>query len=351
MDWAWPKTEKFETDFSKWVGVKHSVGVNSCTAALHLALVGCKIKENYEVIVPSITFVSTAMVILYCRATPVFADVEPDTLCIDPKDVESKITPHTRAIIPVHYGGHPCEMDRILAIARKKKILVIEDAAHACGAEYRGKKIGSLASKATCFSFHAVKNLAMGDGGMISTEDSALWQHLKKLRWLSITKSTWERSSKGKRYHWQYAIEDIGYKYHMNDIQATIGLVQLSKLEKANEKRRILTERYNSAFKNLGFISIPVTRPYVKNAHHNYVIKVKERDALSDYLREKGISTSVHYEPLYSYSLFKKYGKKLPVTEKIWKKILTLPLYPDLKFKEQDRVIEEIIKFGRMKNF
>lgn len=343
-----PLTEDFERKFSKYAGAGHAVGVNSCTAALHLALIACDLKKNDEVIVPAVTFISTGIVVVYCGAKPVFADVKEDTLCIDAEDVEKKITKNTKVIIPVHYGGHPCEMDKLFSIANKRGIRIIEDAAHACGSSYKGKKIGSLSSMSTCFSFHAVKNLAIGDGGMITTGNAALADRLRKARWFNITKSTWDRSRKG-RYFWRYDIDDVGYKYHMNDVAAAIGLAQLKKLDNMNEIRRKLVSRYNDALGGSGWIDIPVLRKGMESSCHNYVIKTRHRDDLSDYLREKDISTGVHYEPINHYKIFKGCFADVPAAERIWKKLLTLPLYPDLSFTDQDVIIGEIIKFGKDK--
>jgi len=201
-----PKTAEFEEKFANYIGVKYAVGVNSATAALHL---GCRVlglKEDDEVIVPSMTFVSTAIAPLYCQAIPVFADIEEDTLCIDPRDVEKKITPKTKVIIPVHYGGHACRMDEIMGIAKKHNLSVIEDVAHGCGGKYKRAKLGSIGIMG-CFSFHAVKNLPTGDGGMVTTNNKEIYNKLKKLRWVGISKDTWGRSTEG--YSWQYSVDEL----------------------------------------------------------------------------------------------------------------------------------------------
>jgi perosamine synthetase len=339
-----PKTKEFEDRFAKYVGAEYAVGVNSCTASLHLALKVMDV-EGGEVITTPLTFISTNHAILYNRATPVFADVEEDTLNISPKEIEKIITKKTKAILVVHYGGHPCDMDAILGLAESRGIRVVEDAAHACGAEYKRKKVGSLGD-ATCFSFHAVKNLATGDGGMITVRTGDLAQRLRKLYWLGISRGTWDRSA-GKAYRWEYDVEELGYKCHMNDITAAIGLVQLSKLEKANARRRAIVKRYNGSLADVKWVVTPVEKEYAKSANHAYVIKVLngKRDELIEYLSEKGISSSVHYIPNHLYDLYKPYYRKLPVTERVWTKLVTLPLYPDLMDSDVDFIVDAIRNF------
>lgn len=341
-----PRTKEFEEKFAQYVGVEYAIGVNSCTAALHLALKVMDV-EGSEVITTPMTFISTNHAILYNNAIPVFADIEEDTLNIRVDEIEKLITSRTRAILVVHYGGHPCDMDPILKIARAKNIKVIEDAAHATGAEYKGRKIGSI-SDISCFSFHAVKNLATGDGGMITVHNREIAERLRKLCWLGISRGTWDRSE-GKAYKWEYNLEELGYKYHMNDITAAIGLVQLSKLEKLNARRREITKKYNKAFEDLEWIETPVEKEYCKSAHHNYVIKVLngKRDLLINYLAENEISAGVHYIPNHLYEMYKPYYRKLPVAESVWKKLVTLPLFPDLKEGEVKQVIHLIKNFGR----
>lgn len=340
-----PRTKEFEERFASYIGVKYAIGVNSCTAALHLSLNVLGI-DSGEVITTPLTFVSTAHVILYVNATPVFADVQEDTLNVDPFDVEKKVTERTKAIIPVHYGGHACDMDEILEVASEHGLYVVEDDAHAMGAEYKGKKLGSLGDLG-CFSFHAVKNLATGDGGMITTNNERVYEKLLKLRWCGINKSTYQRSVKG--YSWYYEVDCLGFKEHMNDITASIGLVQLRKLDKMNARRREIVKRYNEEFENLDWIETPVEREYVKSSLHNYVIKVNkgDRNELIAYLAEKGISAGVHYMPLYLHPIYKKLkiGGSCLVADRVWKKIVTLPLYPDMTDLDVDRVISAVKSF------
>ncbi len=337
-----PMTEKFEKEFAGYIGSKHAVGLNSATAALHLALMVAGV-EGKEVITTPMTFVSTNHAILYNGGIPVFCDIEADTLNIDASKIEALVTEKTAAIMAVHYGGYSCDMDPILDIADKYYLKVIEDVAHGCGGEYKGRKQGSIGFAGT-FSFHAVKNLATGDGGMITIDDPDLDAKLRRLRWLGITKDTWLREKNDERkYSWYYDIAEVGFKCHMNDINAAIGLVQLEKLDKANELRGNLTAKYNEAFKDVEWIETTPVRPYTKPAFHNYVIKVEGRDELCEYLKVKGIASGVHYIPNNHYSMYKTCRGETPVAESVWKKILTIPLFPDMTEKEQDYIIETII--------
>lgn len=345
-----PKTAEFEGKFARYIGVKHAIAMNSCTAALHLAMKVMDI-EGGEVITTPMTFISTNHAILYNNARPVFADIEKDTLNIDPEDIERKVTSRTKAIVVVHYGGHACDMDRIMSIARKNGLKVIEDCAHATGGEFlpagrhgKGKKLGSIGDIA-CFSFHAVKNIATGEGGMVTLNDPKKAERLKRLRWLGISKDTYSRNIPNKGYSWYYNVEEIGYKYHLNDIPAVIGLVQLKKLEKMNRMREKLYLNYNKHLSNIKDIEIPVIKSYAKNAYHNYVIKARSRDGLIDHLKEKGIATGVHYIPNHLYDIYKEFRTSLPVAESVWKKLVTLPLFPDLTAKDQKKVIESIKEF------
>lgn len=345
-----PVTAEFEERFAKYIGVKYAVALNSCTAALHLAMKVMDI-EGGDVLTTPMTFVSTNHAILYNNATPIFCDIEPDTLNISFKEIEKNITKNTKAIVTVHYGGHPCDMDPILKLAKDRGIKVIEDAAHGCGGEYRRRKIGTIGDIA-CFSFHAVKNLATGEGGMITTNSQNIYERLKKLRWLGINKGTWDREiseehTSAKKYSWYYDVEEVGFKYHLNDIPAAIGIAQLKKLDKMNDKRRRLSFRYNGLLKGAGDIETPIVKDYARSAHHNYVIKTEKRDRLNAYLQEKGISTGVHYIPNHHYRMYKNCKADCPVVEGVWKKLLTLPLYPDLTLKEQGGIVENIKEFFR----
>lgn len=349
-----PATEKFEEEFTKFVGTKYAIALNSATAALHLSLLALGIDQEDEVLVPALSFVSTSHAVLYVGAKPIFIDIDEETLCMDPKDLKNKITKKSKAIIPVHYGGHPADLDTIHDIAKKYKLVVVEDASHATGSMYKGKMIGSL-SDLTCFSFHAVKNLATGDGGMVTTNSSTLAKKIKSLRWMGINKETWEREElvqekSYRQYGWYYDVTDLGYKYHMNDITAAIGLVQLKKLRLMNNKREKLSKRYDQKLRKLKWLEIPKISPNVKSAYHNYVIRTQFRDRLNLFLKDRNISSGVHYLPIHHFSFYKKQKltASVPLTERVWKTLLTLPLYPTLSFKDQDRVINAIYNFEKI---
>lgn len=348
-----PKTEEFEKKFSQYVDAGYAIGLNSATAALHLSLLALGIKRGDEVLVPALTFVSTAHAVLYVGAKPIFIDVDEETLCMDSVDLERKITKKSKVIIPVHYGGHPVDLDVIHKIAERNRLFVVEDASHACGSKYKGRMIGGL-SDMTCFSFHAVKNLATGDGGMVTTNNKSLAEKIKCLRWVGINKETWEREEKVltkgyRRYGWHYEVTELGYKYHMNDLTAALGLVQLKKLNRNNRKRNLLAKRYDEMLGGLDFLKTPVVKAWADTARHNYVIRTNYRDKLNLYLKDQMISSGVHYMPIHYHPYYRShgYGAHVPVTEKVWKQLLTLPLYPSLSFKDQDRVIQAINDFGK----
>lgn len=231
-----------------------------------------------------------------------------------------------------------------MEIARHHEIKVIEDAAHACGSEYKGEKLGSI-GEIGCFSFHAVKNLATGDGGMITCHNPQYDSRLRKLRWMGISKDTWNRSEIENKYSWFYTVEEMGYKCHMNDITAAIGLVQLEKLDRLNQRRREIVDIYNENLNGLEWLEIPVNKAYTKSALHNYVVKANDRDRFMEYLQDHGISSSVHYFPNHLYDLFKDFRTELPITERVWKKIVTLPLYPDMTADQVEKIVETIKNF------
>ena len=339
-----PKVKEFEEAFAAYVAAPHAVALNSGTAALHLALEALNVKGG-EVITTSLTFVSTNHAILYNGATPVFADIEEDTLNIDPRQIEALITPRTTAIMVVHYGGHACDMDAIFELARPRGIKVIEDAAHACGSEYKGRKIGSI-SDATCFSFHAVKNMTTGDGGMVTFHDPEIDQHMRNMRWMGLTGDTWARSSADDRYSWYYEAEDVGFKYYMNDIAAAIGLVQLRKLDRLNARRRELSRHYDGCFADLDWVRTPVEKEYTRSSNHNYVVRVPHRDEMISYLREHGVSASVHYVPNHFYAMYRDCKADLPVTERVWKEMVTLPLFPDMTEAQVEQVVDTVRAFA-----
>ena len=354
-----PKTAEFEEKFAAYTGARYAVGMNSATAALHLAVAASGIGEGDEVLVPTITFVSTAHAVAYCGAKPVFVDIDPETLCLNVEDARRKVTQRTRAILPVHYGGHACAMEEVWELAAEQNLIVIEDAAHACGSSYRGQRIGGLAeTDATCFSFHAVKNLATGDGGMVTTHRNDLRERLLRLRWMGIDRTTWDRSlahvmdggrdtSAYASYGWYYEVTELGFKCHMNDITATIGLVQLAKLEGMNERRREIAAQYDKGLLGLDWIERPGERKYTRSARHNYVIQTAYRDELNLFLKKQGIATGVHYLPIHLQPFYRNTQQPpLPMAERTWKRLLTLPLYADLSEEEVEYILAAIHAFG-----
>jgi perosamine synthetase len=285
------------------------------------------------------TFVSSAHVVAYNLATPVFVDVDPVTLAIDLDDVRRKITARTRAIIPVHYSGRPVDLDALRDVAGE--IPIIEDCAHATGARYKGRPVGSIGDIG-CFSFHAVKNLAMGDGGALTTNNQQWAERSKRLRWLGIDKGTWTRTAADKSYWWQYFVDEIGLKCHLNDISAAIGLVQLQKLEKMNARRREIARRYSEEFSKYDFLEVPPADDATfQSSWHIYCLKVPNRDDLCTYLQERGIATGVHYTPIHLYSC---YGNKasLPRAEAVFERIVSLPMYPDMTHSDVEQVIDSV---------
>lgn len=323
------KTAEFEKKFAEFVGSKYAVGVNSATTALDLTLKASNITSG-EVIVPALAFVSTGLVVLYNKCKVVFADVDERTLCIDWNDVKNKTTKNTVAVIPVHYSGASSGIPDDM----HQRIKIIEDCAHACG----NKTVGRYTS---CWSFHAVKNLAAGDGGMITTNDKQLYERLLPMRWCGIDKSTWERSE--KKYGWDYSIETMGYKSHMNDITASIGLAQLGRLNELNNRRRLRVLQYLHDLGDLSWLKLP--RYDRDSAWHMFVVRTETRDKFIDYLLDHGISAGVHYKPLNTYPLFP--SVKLPVTDRVWKTLVTLPLFPDMTDEEYDYIILTIREYRK----
>lgn len=340
-----PQTEKLERKLAKLTHKKYAVALNSASAALHLSLL-ISIKPGDEVISPSLTFVASNQAILHAGGKIVFADIDPDTLCVDPQDIIRKITPKTRAIMVMHYGGHPVDFAPLVKICRQKNLTLIEDCAHAAGSYYQNKHVGSFGHLG-CFSFAAIKNLTTGDGGMVVTNSQQQAQRIKRLSWSGISSTTWRRYSKKKAYKWEYDVKELGFKYQMNDIAASLGLVQFKKLTQTNKKRAQITKRYNSAFKNIDWLQTPVVKPWAKSSHHNYFIKVpkKLRNKLIDYLNKNDVSANVHYLPNHYYKMFKNFAADIPVTERVWRQIVLLPIFPDLTLKDQQTVIKTVKSF------
>lgn len=337
-----PKTAEFERKFAEYCRVPHCVCFNSCTAALDMAMRLLGINHGDEVIVPTNTFVSTAHCVVYNLGVPIFADINERTLDIDIDDVARKIGPRTKAIIAVHYGGRPVDMDRLKEVAGD--IPIVEDCAHAAGARYKGTPVGGLGTVG-CFSFHAVKNLAMGEGGALTLRDERIAQRAKRLRWLGIDKGTWDRTGMDKSYWWEYQVDEVGLKSHLNDIHAAIGLVQLSKLDEANLRRRHIVEMYREGFRDVPqIVMLPSDDNSYQSSCHFSEMLVERRDELSVFLKDRGISTGVHYKPIH---LYRCYGNRplLPVSERMFPRMLTLPLYPGLNDEQVNYIISNVKLF------
>ena len=330
-----PVTEKFEKAFSEYLGEGYAIAVSNGTAALHLALACLGLSEGDEVILPSLTFVATANAVLYVGAKPVFADIESiDNLNISPPEIERKVSRRTRAIMVMHYGGYPCEMESIMAIAKRHGLYVVEDAAHAPGAEYQGKKCG-LIGDIGCFSFFSNKNLVTGEGGMVVTRNRAWAERVRRMRSHGMEALSWD---KYRGHLSSYDIQEVGYNYRTTEIQSTLGLVQLKKLDRNNKKRKKLVEVYRQELQGVDKISIPFPKFKGNPSYHLFPILVApsiNRNKVMERLKDFGIQTSVHYSPVHLFSLYRKgFGFKmgmLPKTEEVSRREVTLPLHPRMK--------------------
>lgn len=339
-----PNVANFEKTVCEYTGAKYAVAISNGTAALHAACFAAGIGQGDEVITTPITFAASSNCVLYCGGTPVFADIKPDTYNVDPEDIRRKITDKTKAIIAVHFTGQPCEMDEIHAIAKENNLLVIEDAAHALGADYKGTKIGAL-SDMTTFSFHPVKHITTGEGGMIMTNDEKLYEKLVLFRSHGITRD--EKLMTRNEGGWYYQQLDLGYNYRITDIQCALGTSQMKKLDRFVARRRELVARYNEAFADVEGIVCPAQAEGCNNSWHLYVVQVPNRKEMYDKLKEAGINANVHYIPVYKHPYYQENGYAdicCPNAEELYAHMISLPLYPDLTDKEQDYVIECVKK-------
>jgi dTDP-4-amino-4,6-dideoxygalactose transaminase len=327
-----PVTERFEKAFSEYLGGGHAIAVSNGTAALHLALASLGIGEEDEVILPALTFVATANAVLYVGAKPVFADVIGfDDLNISPQEIETKITPRTKAIMIMHYGGYPCDMPSIMEIAKRHGLYVVEDAAHAPGAEYQGKKCGVLGDIG-CFSFFSNKNLVAGEGGMVVTRGKEWAERARGMRSHGMRALSWDK------YHGRlssYDIERLGYNYRTTEIHSALGLVQLKKLDRNNKKRKKLVEIYRNELQGTKEISIPFSHFKGIPSYHLFPVLVApfvDRNRVMERLKHFGIQSSIHYPPVHLFSLYQsQFGYKkgdLPKTEEVSQREITLPLHP-----------------------
>jgi dTDP-4-amino-4,6-dideoxygalactose transaminase len=349
-----PMTERFERAFSEYLGGGYAIAVSNGTAALHLALASLGLEEGDEVILPSLTFIATANAVLYVGAKPVFADiVSTEDLNIAPEEIEKKVTKKTKAILVMHYGGYPCDMKAILGIAKRHGLYVIEDAAHAPGAEYQGRRCG-LIGDIGCFSFFSNKNLVTGEGGMVVTRNRPWAEKVQRMRSHGMEVLSWD---KYRGHLSSYDIVGLGYNYRITEIQSALGWVQLKKLDKNNRKRNRLVEVYRKNLVGVEGISIPFRRWKGNFSYHLFPILVRgeqadhsslQRDRLMQGLKNFRIQTSVHYPPVHLFSLYRKrFGLKagmLPKTEKASRMEMTLPLHPGMDEADVEWIVEKIKK-------
>lgn len=340
------RTKELEARFAAYRSCGRAVGTNSCTAALHLALLALGIGPGDEVVTSPITFPSTANVIIHCGATPVFCDVQEDTLNIDPEALAAALTLRTRAVIVVHFAGHPCDMDEILAICDARGIAVIEDAAHAVEAEYRGRPTGSL-GRVAAFSFYATKNITSGEGGMLTTNDTALADKAQILGLHGISRDAWKRYGDEGYKHWEVVAP--GYKYNMSDLQAALVNVQLDRIDEFWRRRAALSRLYDEGLRDVLGVDPLSRRPYVKAAYHLYVVRVRpeaglSRDEFLDALFARGIGAGVHFRAVHLQPYYAEtYGHRrglLPRAEAAGDAVVSLPLYPSLRERDVARVVE-----------
>ena len=364
-----PKVRQFEAEFAAYVGAKQAIAVNSCTAAMHLALEAIGLQRGDIVITTPYTFAATAEVIRYFDAMPVFVDIEPDTLNIDPQALEEKVEKlkrekgeRVKAVIPVHIGGHPCDMEAISQIAQEYGLAIIEDAAHALPAYYKGRMIGSSPlipsfpySHFACFSFYATKTLTTGEGGMITTDDDALAERCRIMSLHGISKDAWKRyTAEGS---WYYEIIAPGYKYNMTDIAAAMGLAQLRKIEKMWKRRKEIAARYTEAFSQFPELEVPTVRPDVEHAWHLYILRLNldrlriSRNQFIEELKARNIGTSVHFIPLHLHPYYRQtYGYKpedFPVAYREYQRVISLPIYSRMTDRDVEDVVEAVVEVVR----
>jgi dTDP-4-amino-4,6-dideoxygalactose transaminase len=334
---------EFENKIKEYIGAKNVIAVNTGTTALHIALDSLGVGEGDEVIVPSLTFCAAVQAIIALRAIPVFCEIDPATLNLDPSDVRRRVTRRTKAIMPVHYCGNACDMDSLLAIGNEYRVHIVEDAAHAFGSSYKGRKIGSFGDVA-CFSFDPIKSLTCGEGGAVVLSDDKVAEEIRRKRILGIDKDTWHRYRNERS--WFYEVTTQGYRYHMSNINAAIGLAQFKKFDLFVTKKRHIVERYNKQLKGLPGIEL-LDINLNETAPFTYIIRVMggRRDKAMEYLKEKGVGTGVHYIANHIQPYFLKYASPLPITERVWKEILTLPLYYDMGDADIEQVIRSVTEF------
>lgn len=342
-----PKTVEFEEQFKAYIGTEQAISLNSATAALHLALKAIGLERDDEVIVPTNTFIATAEVVTYFDAVPVLCDIEESTHNIDVTKIEALITSKTKAIIPVHFGGQPCDMDEIYLLAKKYNLKIIEDAAHALPSLYKGVLIGALKkSDITCFSFYATKTLSTGEGGMATTNSEKYAKKIKVNRLHGISKDAWDRySSKGS---WYYEVVDNGNKYNTTDMNAALGIEQLKKLEWMRDRREAIANQYSKAFSEIEGINLPFLKEDRDSSWHLYVIKITKRDEVIEALKELGVGCSVHFIPIHKHPYYQEkfayQDEDYPIANRVFEQSLSLPIYPDMSQDDIEYVIKNVRK-------
>ncbi|KAB0671810.1 DegT/DnrJ/EryC1/StrS family aminotransferase [Oryzomonas sagensis] len=345
-----PKVKRFEDAFKAYVGAPYAIPLSSATAGLHVTLLALGIKEGDEIITTPMTFASTVSMIILCGATPVLADIEPGTLNIDPARIREKITPRTRAVIPVHFAGQSCDMDPIFALAREHNLTVIEDAAHAAGTEYKGRRIGSLDS-ISIFSFHPNKNITTGEGGMVCTADEALAEEISLLKFHGMSREAWKRFAASGTPNYDILLP--GFKYNMMDIQAAIGIHQLPKLDSFIQKRTEIATYYNREFADVAELALPAYAPYdQRHAWHLYTPLVRiekldiDRDQFMAELKKHNIGSGLHYKAIHHHPYYRDHlgiaDSDLPVATYASERILSLPLFPKMTKEDAADVVTAV---------
>jgi dTDP-4-amino-4,6-dideoxygalactose transaminase len=358
-----PKAKRFEREFAAYVGARHALAVAHCTGALHLALFALGIGLGDEVITTPFTFTATAEVIGYLGARPVFVDIDPDTLNIDPERIEEALASgqhsRARALLPVHFAGHPCDMDRLLAIARRYNLKIVEDAAHAVGTsrhlEGRGMvRVGTIGDL-SCFSFYATKNITSAEGGMITTEDDALAERIAVASLHGMNRDAWKRYD--RTGSWYYEIHDTGFKYNLSDVHAAIGLAQLARADELTRRRTEIARAYTEAFANEPALEVPRGEAGIEHAWHLYVLRLRPdrlkvgRAEFVEMLRERGVGTSVHCIPLNTMHVYQqRYGYRtgdFPIAEDVYSRCLSLPIFPAMSDEDVAYVIDNVLALER----
>jgi dTDP-4-amino-4,6-dideoxygalactose transaminase len=348
-----PRVKEFEAAFAKYTGAQHVLAVNSCTAALHLALAAIGIQAGDEVILPTMTFAASGEVVLYFNARPVLVDCLNGSFHMDPTQIERSITSRTKAILPVHYAGYPCDMDTILEVANRHGLKVIEDAAHALPSRYKAQMVGTIGD-ITCFSFYATKTLTTGEGGMAATQNPEYAERMRRLSLHGISKDAWKRYTADGS--WRYDILEAGYKYNLTDLQAAVGIAQLSKCDAMRMRRAAIAEQYTQGLAALDGFLAPVMPADTGHAWHLYVLRVNtdalriNRDRVIEELKQRGIGTSVHFIPLHLHTLYQGLGYRegqFPNAEERFAGAISLPIYPGMTKDDVERVLDSLGEISR----